>query len=407
MTGPRDDRGVNVCILDLMCYTPEYDRHLVEAITRVNPGTTTLAAIDFPQDPSVLHGARLHRDPDVVDRVNRWRNVPQIAKPPIKGVEYTVNLRRLARRLPARGVEVVHLQWSPFAEFLPLDIWFIKRLKKSGIKTVHTVHNVVPHDTGKREARRYGRLYSLPDALVCHTENARQQLIDVHGILPERVWVVPHGPMGHEQPRIDRKVARRRLDFHDDEVIVLLFGNVRPYKGIEQCLSAWKTVQRKAPQARLVIAGGGDKRHLDQITRLVSEHGLEKSVRLDLGWIDEDKMIAYHEAADILAYPYRNITQSGALVSGMRYGRAILATDLPGFRDFLTDGETGRLVPVDDDEALAAGLLDLFEDPTARWHHGETVRSRWEERIAAAASWESVAAKTLECYRALLSEPSR
>jgi glycosyltransferase involved in cell wall biosynthesis len=392
--------SIKVNVIDLMCYTPEYDRRFVEALTQINP-STILTAIDFPLDPEVLKGARLQRDTTIRDHVNRLR-LPKPIKSPLKGIEYLVNLRRMARRLKRDGTQVVHMQWSPYAHVFAFDHRFLEHLRLQGIKTVHTVHNVYPHDSGRRQQARYRRLYQIPDALICHTQDAKRRLVEEQGQEENRIWVIPHGPLGEDEALPSRAESRRDLGLQDEEIVVLLFGNLRPYKGAEELITAWKKVHKAEPRARLVIAGGAIDDYPQKIRSKTEEAALSDSVLLDLGWIDQAKMLAYHAASDILAYPYRDITQSGALVAGMRHGAPIIATRLPGFEEILEDAKTGRLVPPQDTSALAEALIGLIQDPEARKRQGKEVRRRWEQKIKKEASWDQVARMTLECYQSLL-----
>src|SRR5581483_10973360 len=101
------------------------------------------------------------------------------------------------------------------------------------------------------------------------------------------------------------------------------------------------------------------------------------------------------DAADVLVYPFGEITQSGSLMTGLPFGKAILATALPAFQEVLRHGETARLAPHDDADAFAAELALLTAD--------QRERERLAGNAAAAVvSWENIARKTRECYEAVL-----
>ncbi len=117
-------------------------------------------------------------------------------------------------------------------------------------------------------------------------------------------------------------------------MLVLWQGIIFPYKGIDLLLNAWQKVEAHDEAACLVIAGTGAPELLEQIREQVSQLGL-KRVHLEFRFITTEELVALYRAADIVVYPYRAITTSGALATGLALGKTIVASDLPVFREFL------------------------------------------------------------------------
>jgi glycosyltransferase involved in cell wall biosynthesis len=174
---------------------------------------------------------------------------------------------------------------------------------------------------------------------------------------------------------------------------VLWQGIIFPYKGIDLLLRAWQQVEAKSENACLVIAGTGAPDLLGQIRGQVAELGL-KRVKMHFRFISTEELVALYRAADVVVYPYRAITTSGALATGLALGKTIVATDLPVFRELLTDRENALLVPPQDSAVLGAALTELIEDAALRERLAVQVRAMnfGDE------SWLSIAKKTLAVY---------
>ena len=254
------------------------------------------------------------------------------------------------------------------------------------------MHNILPLDTGDRYRKRYERVYHAADALICHTSRTRKQLIEEFQIDPRRIWVVPHGPMFHDFARPGIPEARRALGYSPDDCVVVWQGILSPYKGLEFLLDTWQLVQGARPDARLHIAGSGEARYLAELRDKMRALGLERTVRLDFRFVPAQELPVIFQAADILVYPYRAITQSGALLTGLTFGKAIVATDLPPFRETLEADKAGLLVPYGDVQAFAGALICLAENPSER-------RRMAAKAAALAISWSDIAAQTENCYR--------
>jgi len=123
--------------------------------------------------------------------------------------------------------------------------------------------------------------------------------------------------------------------------------------------------------------------------------GLQQSVHLDFRFVPEEELSAYYQASDILVYPYREVTTSGALMTALAYRKAIVATTLPVFREVLCDGKTAVLVNYGDLDGLTGALTTLIQNPNDR------------ERLASGVaafdvSWMHIARETRQQYALLL-----
>jgi glycosyltransferase involved in cell wall biosynthesis len=226
--------------------------------------------------------------------------------------------------------------------------------------------------------------------VVVHTRHGAERLAEL-GVDRERVRVIPHGAFDH----LTRELAEQPLPGELAGVegpVVLCFGTVRGYKGVEVLLEAFEHVEG----AELWIVGrplGYDMEPLHALARKAPG-----TVRFVTRYLPDAEVPAYFRRADILALPHRKVDQSGVMGAGLAFGKPIVASAVGGFVEIAEDHGAARLVPPGDPRALAVALNELIADP------GE--RAALGQRAAAAGagpfSWDEVARQTIALYEELL-----
>jgi glycosyltransferase involved in cell wall biosynthesis len=312
----------------------------------------------------------------------------------VKAAEYGIDcmvgpLGGLAR------ADAAHLQWLPFAI---ADRHMLRRLS-TRTALIHTVHNATPYHGDGRTAAVQGRGYRMLldqfDALIAHGEPTRDALIR-QAIDPALIHIVPHPPM-----RLAQADAAMLANLPDPALPrILFFGTIRPYKGfdllVEACLALWKA----GHHFELAVAG---KPFMDiaPLLAAVGQAGFAGRLILDLGFLKEQRLDAHLRKAHIIAFPYRHIDSSGAFLSALDYGKAMVASNAGMFRGLPADadGEPAvSLVEAGDAPALANALLPLVGSGVAREQAGRRAR-----RLAAKlGDWEDVAVRTARVYEAAI-----
>jgi glycosyltransferase involved in cell wall biosynthesis len=387
---------LRVLLLDLWCYIPHYDRYLCDSLAGENV-EVTLGAVCPYQDPQYFVRSGLSNDPGLVDVVSKLGIRNGNLRRALMFVECCINMAALLARIAVSKMEIVHVQWIPMIRRLPFEMWFLRMLRSLGLKLVYTVHNVVPHDTGKQFVPVFRRVYAEMDALICHTDDAKRRLVREFSVDPERVWVIPHGPLLHDAERLSKEDARAALSLPKDETLVLWQGIIRPYKGLDFLLEGWRRIDASSLQARLIIAGTGEPKLLQEIRDQMAELGLEDSVHLDLRFIPNEELPTLYQASDVVVYPYKSVTASGALMTAMAFQKAIIATKLPAFLEVLQDQKTAHLIDYDDCDALAGSLRSLIQHPEERKRLSLGLAS-----LNGFNSWSSIAKRTRQCYDSVL-----
>lgn len=387
---------LQVYMMDLLPTVPYYTGSLCASLEDVETLRVQLGCITYYLDRDFFRRQDLRTDARLIDAVSALSSVPVTVRRSLKLIEYLINLSTLLVRLVFSRPEILHVQFLPMVKYgIPLETWFLRIVRASGIKVVYTVHNVLPQDTGETHKQRYKRIYQLADRLICHDQCAKDRLVNEFRIDPEKIAVIPHGPLLNSSAPENSASARKKLGVGADQCLVLWQGILRPYKGVSFLLDAWKGVQAEGSRARLAIVGNGDAGIVQEIKDQVATLGLESTVSLDCRFVSVAELADYYSAADVIVYPYREITTSGALMTGIGYGKAIVATRQPAFRQLLSDGENCLMVDYGDVEELRTRLSQVIGDPRLRVRLGAAAGRSY----ASGPQWPKIATQTELCYR--------
>ena len=262
-----------------------------------------------------------------------------------------------ARWMGSRPPDFVVLPWWTTFLALPLG-WLGRLLRRRRIPVIFLVHNVLPHE--RRRSDRALARWALRggDGYVVLTQSEKARLMD---ILPrtEVVAVSPH-PVYRlfAAGRIDRVEARRRLRVPEAAPILLFFGFVRPYKGVDSLLEAIKLLHDRGPAPYLLVAGEvwDDGARL---RRRIESLGIQERVRIDDRYIPNEEVGTYFSAADVFVAPYTAGTQSGSLRIAMDFSLPVVVTETIAPAEGFPDGR-GRVVPAGDALALAQAIAEMI-----------------------------------------------
>jgi len=391
-----NDRRPSVFMMDLWATVPYYTAYLSKALLQEDVDLT-VGSITYYLDPKCFSSRGIKADPGLLDIVGRF-NLPRGPRRAFKLCEAILNLCALTMRFLASPPDIVHVQYLPMLRSrLPLDFWFLEFCRKRGSKIVLTVHDLLPHDTAETHKQTFKELYCMVDAIICHSDHIKTRLESEFSVPPGRVSVIPHGPFFYDLPEEDHKAMLGSLGVEQGKSLVLWQGIIFPYKGVDLLLNAWQEVEAREPTACLVIAGTGAPELLKQISDQIHELGL-KRVYLYFRFITTKELVALYRAANIVVYPYRAITTSGALATGLALGKVIVASDLPVFRELLNSGENALLVDPYNPVKFAEVLIDLTQNQDLRERLAGNVR----EMNFGDESWLSIAKKTMQVYDSVI-----
>jgi glycosyltransferase involved in cell wall biosynthesis len=380
---------VRVHVVDPSAYTPPYDHALCRALGAAG-ADVELFTSRFAYGP--VAPAEGYRRRELFYRAARFAPGSR-AQRLAKLAEHAPDM--LLYRRVARAADVVHFQWLSVQH---VDRYLLPRRRRSAALApgpgaapvqarpalVLTAHDVLPREPrpGQRSAQR--RLYERFDAIVVHSEHGRARLTGELAIDPARVHVIPHGVFAHlavgpPQPP----------PFQTEKPVVLCFGLMRPYKGIDVLLEAWRGIE----DAELWIAG------MPRMDISSLRAAAPPSVRFVPRFVTDSELPAYFQRADLVVLPYREIDQSGVLFTALAFGKPLLLSDVGGFPEIAATG-AARIVPAGDPAALREALRELLGDPAVL----AELSSRAKEAAEGEYGWDTIARRTLELYESLLGE---
>lgn len=196
------------------------------------------------------------------------------------------------------------------------------RFRAKGGRVLWTLHNTISHDTpfAEIETALSTRVAAIADRIHIHSDGAEAEVSEVFLLPAEKVRVSRHGHyIGAYSDIVSREAARQYLGLSPEDDVILFTGMVRPYKGVEDLVRAFRAILADRPQARLVIAGLEWFDPLADLTPALTE--AERARILTSGrFIENDELQLFFRAADIAAYPYLRTLTSGSLLLALSFG---------------------------------------------------------------------------------------
>jgi glycosyltransferase involved in cell wall biosynthesis len=359
---------VRVLQVDPSAYTPPYDHALSTALARLGDQVTLATSrFGYGAVPAALGYVR--------DERAFYRLQPgsagSRARLAGKLAQHVPDMLRLRRR--ARHFDVVHFQWLAVQH---LDRGLLPR----GRPLVLTAHDVLPREPRRGQLDAQRRLYERMDAVVVHSRHGERRLVEDIGADPEKVEVIPHGAFRHLTT-----MTPAPLPLPDPGVpVVLFFGLLRPYKGLDVLLEAWRGIDG----AELWVVGNA------RMDTSALKASAPANVRFLERFVSDAEAAALFRRADIAVLPYREIDQSGVLFTALAFGTPLVLSEVGGFPEI----DAAVHVPPGDAGALHAALAQLLGDENRRaW-----LRVAAERAVATGYSWEAIAARHTALYARLL-----
>ncbi|MCP4691822.1 MAG: glycosyltransferase [Desulfobacterales bacterium] len=212
----------------------------------------------------------------------------------------------------------------------------------------------------------------------------------------DRVSLIPHGLLDfHVKSDADRTVIRREMGFRSGDKVILLFGAIRSYKGVDTALEAFSRVYEKFPRARLLIAG---KTWEDwtPYARRIEALNIQKAVVARLDYIPSGEVYRYFTASDLVLLPYHRFdSQSGVGATAVSFRKPLIVSSVGGLPNLVADPRC--VTPPNDPAALARAMEECLASPERL-----AAMAADAEVIAAELGWPGIARKTWAVYDQVL-----
>ena len=372
---------MRIHLVDPSAYTPPYDRALAGALARAG-ADVELVTSRFLYGP--VPQADGYDVNELFYRRSARRGLAAPGRTAVKLAEHVPDMLRYRRH--ARGADVVHWQWLTVQ---PLDVALLPSIRPQ----VLTAHDIIPREPRRGQIAATRRLVARMDAVVAHSEHGAKRLRGELGVPADRVHVIPHGAFDY----LTRQPGERPLP---DELaavkgpVVLFFGLLRPYKGLDVLLEAFREIEG----AELWVVGM-PRMPLEPLREAAARAA--SPVRFVDRFVTDPEIPAYFRRADLVVLPYREIDQSGVLYTALAFGKPMVLSEVGGFPELAEQHGAARLVPPGDASALRNAIDQLLRDEPARRELAEAAA----HAAAGPFSWDHIAERTLALYRELLERP--
>jgi glycosyltransferase involved in cell wall biosynthesis len=367
---------MRVQLVDPSAFTPPYDRALAAALAR-HGAEVELLTTRFLYGP--VPPAEGYRVDERFYRRSARRGFDAPARLPLKLAEHLGDMLRFRREPPA---DVVHYQWLTVPS---LDA----RLLPPTRPRVMTAHYVLPPRPSRRQLAAARAVFGRMDTVVAHSEHGAARLREEVGLDPSRVRVIPHGAFDYLTRLPDEQPLPAELAGAEGPVI-LSFGLLRPYKGLETLLEAFRRVEG----AELWIVGN-PRMEVEPLRRLAAE--ASGRVRFVTRFVEDAEIPAIFRRADVLVLPYLDAEHSGVLYTGLAFAKPMVLSAVGGFPEVAETG-AARLAPPGDAAALATALSELTQSEPAR----AELSAAATQAAAGPYSWDEAARRTLALYHELI-----
>ena len=325
-----------------------------------------------------------------------------------RGAKYVSEWMRVVNLLRQEKPDVVLLGEIRFG----IEVYFLKMLKNAGLILADIVHDVRAYDTSsdsesilkedESHTRQFNEIYNHFDLLFVHDRINYDLFLELYDIPAERVTDIPHGAneiMLEMSPSHTPDELRAEYGLAADTPTVLFFGTLTKYKGIEDLIQAFPKVSRETG-AKLIIAGFPAKDiDPDELKATAKQLGIENDIIWYLDYMPNEQVVPLMQMTDIVALPYRAITQSGILQIAYACGKPVVATEVGGLGDAIEQGASGYLTEAGNLEAFADALIALLKD--------DDLRAKMSQRALELAdskySWRSVAKRVLNAMEKVIS----
>lgn len=277
--------------------------------------------------------------------------------------------------------------WMPF--FGPSLGWVAKSLKKNGSINISVLDNVIPHEKRPGDIAFTKFFLNQNHGFVVMSEAVKKDLLSLK---PDAKFLYhPHPLYDHFGDKMDKAEAKKKLDIPENNKVLLFFGFIRSYKGLDLLIEA---LNKLPEDYTLLIAGEvyGDFKPYDE---LIQKYNLENKIKKHVRYIVDNEAPLFFSASDVCVLPYKSATQSGIVGIAYHFGLPVLATDVGGLSEMIEPHGTGLMVEKPEPGMIAEALINYFSDNKIQ-EYSENINA-YKEKY----NWESLAKGMLKLYESV------
>ena len=294
--------------------------------------------------------------------------------------------------------DVVHAHlWS--MPVVPVWILIFALLKRRHKKIVITIHNVLPHESSRFDKMMTKIVLRFADRFIVHAERNIDDLDSIFHISRDRVSRVPMGPHYTYQPGkiYDTAEAKKELGIDIGAKVLLQFGNIREYKGVDDFIRALALVKQSYRGKVIGLIVGQPWKSFEKYEKLITQLGLSENIKTYLSYIPDTEVSKYFYASDIAVLAYKEMKgQSAVGHIAVDMGLPMVVTNTGGLPDLVFD--KNFVVEPERPDLLAEKITEILQDDRV----AEKLKKDTAE-IQKANSWDRISDMTVELYKTMVS----
>jgi len=248
---------------------------------------------------------------------------------------------RTAEKIAAFKPDAVIFPWW-VVYWIPMYLYLLHSLRKQGIRVLFLCINVFEHEDNRVKKFLTKLTLRRVDAMIVHSDQEKGEILSFHPTARVRKHLLPLFSY-------DAGTGSR----NDGKFHLLFFGFVRPYKGLDILLEAVGILKDSSISLKIVGEFWKDK---DEYLACIKELGIADKVDIVDRYVPDEEISCYFAWADLVALPYRKSRTSGIIATAYGFGKPVLASDVGGFNEVVSDCYTGRIIAPDNPQAFAEGI---------------------------------------------------
>lgn len=265
---------------------------------------------------------------------------------------------RTARAIKKAKIELLVIKfWIPL--MAPCLGTIARLARRNGIQVVSILDNIIPHEPHFWDKWLIRYFVRSVDRFIAMSESVKE---DCLRFLPSKrkdcVRLSPHPLYDNFGEAVEKSAARKELGLPEDKTLLLFFGFIRDYKGLDLLMKAYAKV--KDENDLCLVVAGEFYNNGEQYKELERELGLEGRIIWRTDFIPDDKVRYYFSAADLIVQPYKSATQSGVTQIAYHFEKPMLVTNVGGLAEIVPDGKVGYVCEVS--EQAVADAIGRFAD---------------------------------------------
>ena len=285
----------------------------------------------------------------------------------VDNVQYVLNSANpiswisLAKKINRQKPDLVILQWvHPY--FAPC-FSVIERLLDKSIKIAYNCHNALPHERFPLDKALTKFTLKKADLVVAHSHSDEKILSELN--MGNKIAVNPHPVYNFFKIKdMSKEEGRKLLGLSTDNKVLLFFGLVREYKGLKHLLNAMPDIVKKYPEVRLIIAGDFGKGK-SKYEEMIKNLNIGDYIQIHDGYIPIVDVEKFFAACDLVVLPYESATQSGVIQASYGFEKPVLATNVGGLPDAVSNMKTGYIVEPLRPDLISEAVSDFFDNNRA------------------------------------------